>query len=664
MTLPTFQTFAAGAILASILVPLLLLLYFLRLRRRRQTIGSTMLWKRSVEDLRANAPFQRLRPSWLLFLQLLALLLLAFAVMQPQVDAGRRRGGKTVILVDNSASMLATDVDGAETRLELAKLRARERIEAMYAGGLFGASNAETMVVAFSDRAEVQTRFSTSRQELLDAIDRIRPTHGATRVEEALKLARAYTTNVDPDSDRPRAEPAAIELFSDGRIEDLPDQVLRGETLKYWRVGSDGRDNVAVTTIDVQRPYDRPTAVEVFAALLNYGPVEVACDVQLSVDDSALAVREVLVPAADVDAATGRVVPGRNTIVFTPFEQPRGAVIEVANLRPDALPADDSVRAVVPPPKRLAVALVAPKSRLVETALEGMPLESLVVLSADRFAAIATEGGLDAYDVVVLDDHRPESLPPARYLSFGSTPPLPGLNDYGETDAQVVLSIRDDHPVLRFVNLDQLFVARARLLQPDDDVEVLVEGAQGPIILSAFREGRRVLHVAFDPLETNWPFQRSFVTFLYNAIDWLGHLGAGLTAEQLVPGEAIATRLPAGAGAPRLRTPDGATIPLAAIPSGESSGIAVGWGPIRVSGTHVVTWSGADGEESRAFAVNRAGESEGMIAAAPEVEIGRELVAGEDAEGGTNVPLWPWALGLCLAVLMVEWWLFARRASV
>ena len=661
----TWLSIPAGLILAAAVIPPLILLYFLKLRRRTQPIACTLLWKKSIEDLRANAPFQRLRKSLLLLLQLIALILLALAIMQPQIQAGRGKGGRTIMLIDNSASMSATDVGENITRLDEAKRRAKERIETLYGRGLFTSSAGDTMVIAFSDRAEVQSRFTDSKPQLLAAIDSIRPTHGESRIGEALTLARAYTTNVDPESDRPVGEPGALELFSDGRILDLEEQVLRGETLLYYRVGTDAPDNVAITAISIERPYDRPTAVEVFASLANFNETPVTVDVQLSVNDTAVGIEEIEIGAAQEDPAQGVLVPERSNVLFTPFEQPRGSVIEVAIVRPDHLAADNAARLVVPPAKRLQVALVAPKSFLLRTLLEGIPsIERLEVFpSTRRFEALAAEGGLDRYDVVILDDYAPPAdlFVPARYLTLGAIPPVEGLNEYGQGENQLVLDLRAQRPIFKFVNLDKLVISKFRLLQPADDVVVLAEGSRSPLLVEVARGGLRVICVPFDPLDSNWPFQRSFVTFIVNAVEYLGQAGEAISESSFKPGEAITTRLPAEATNVEMNLPDGTLEPLQPLDPTQFS-----WGPIRLSGVHLLTWSqGASGDEdSRAFAVNVLSEREGELKPAERV-FARERdvrVAGQGVSAWTA--LWPWAIGMCLLVIMLEWWVYHRKAYV
>ncbi len=655
-----------GLILAAAVIPPLILLYFLKLRRRTQPIACTLLWKKSIEDLQANAPFQKLRRNILLLLQLLALILLILSVMQPQVQAGQQTGGKTVIIIDNSASMSATDGPDGMTRLEQAKQLAKQRVEAMYRGGLFSRSPGETMVIAFSDRAEIYSRFSSARQQLLAAIDRIQPTHGETRIAEALQLSRAYTTNVVDimGEARPTGEPAHIELFSDGNITDLDDQVLRpGESMTFHALGTDDADNVAINAISVERPFDRPTAVAVFVSLLNFNQREVRCDVQLSVDGTARGIREVQIQPARLDPATGELLPGRNNVAFAPFEQPRGAVIEVANLRQDALMADNVAQLVVPPPRQLNVALVRSNYRILEAALdpEGMRLQRLDVITLERFEELAAENALDQYDVVVFDNRAPTSLPPGRYLSFGATPPVEGLNEYGQGGTQLILTTRHEHPVMQNVMLDDLRIAEMTLLQPGDDVQVLVEATGGPAMIAVSRGSFHLIHVTFDPLASSWPFKRSFINFIYNAIEHLGHIGEAVTSEGLRPGEVLTARLPASAQDIELLTPDGTTHRLTPADPSQLS-----WGPLRLSGPHLLRWTepGVTGSrrQSRAYAVNLLSETEGNLAVAESIDIGQDSVTGTRADASTHTPLWPWAIALCLGLLMVEWWVYHRKA--
>lgn len=129
----------AASIVALSTIPPLVALYFLRLRRTRRVVSSTMLWKRATQDLRANAPFQRLRFSLLLLLQLLALALLAFAIAQPQIEMGDSQAKRIVFLIDRSGSMNVNDASGDRSRLEEAKQLAENRVRALNSGGFFRA---------------------------------------------------------------------------------------------------------------------------------------------------------------------------------------------------------------------------------------------------------------------------------------------------------------------------------------------------------------------------------------------------------------------------------------------------------------------------------------------------------------------------------------------
>ncbi len=120
----SFLSPIAIAVAAGLTIPPLVALYFLKLKRTVRTVPSTMLWKRSVEDLQVNAPFQRLRGSLLLLLQLLVLIAGAIALGQPMFQTAERHEDNIIILIDQSASMDVLESSG-RTRLETAQEQAK-----------------------------------------------------------------------------------------------------------------------------------------------------------------------------------------------------------------------------------------------------------------------------------------------------------------------------------------------------------------------------------------------------------------------------------------------------------------------------------------------------------------------------------------------------------
>src|SRR5512146_3475409 len=107
------------ALVGLVFVPAVVAMYLLKLRRDEAVVPSTLLWQRLVADVEANAPWQRLRRSLLLLLQLLLVLILAILAARPFLERPAGLAGDVVVVIATSASMAATDV--APDRLSVAK---------------------------------------------------------------------------------------------------------------------------------------------------------------------------------------------------------------------------------------------------------------------------------------------------------------------------------------------------------------------------------------------------------------------------------------------------------------------------------------------------------------------------------------------------------------
>src|SRR5947209_11127896 len=153
---PHFLNVWSALAAAGVAVPALLILYFLKLRRREMPVSSTLLWKKAIQDLQVNAPFQKLRRNLLLLLQLLLLALLCLALSRPVANFTPGAAKLTVILIDRSASMSAIeDFAGSKhSRLEEAKKQARALVDSM-------TRKDTAIVIAFDDSAEVVQPLTT-----------------------------------------------------------------------------------------------------------------------------------------------------------------------------------------------------------------------------------------------------------------------------------------------------------------------------------------------------------------------------------------------------------------------------------------------------------------------------------------------------------------------
>ena len=641
-------------IAAGITVPLLVSLYFLKLRRRRVTISSTLLWKKAIQDMQVNAPFQRLRRNLLLLLQLLVLAALLLALGRPTLRGMAQPGDRMVILIDHSASMNAADI--SPTRLDESKKRALELIDSLGSDGQSDAVGG-AMVISFAARAKVAQPFTTDRALLRRAVESIRPTDQPGRLSTALELIEpiAQGGGVAAGSGS-----VVVYVISDGQAHDSKPAALAGVELRYLKIGRDS-DNLAIVSLAARRDLKDPFRVRVFSRLANYGQQKIETNLTLKIDGRTQRVSPVAVPGR-VDGQ-----PGAHSVQFE-LSLPASALLELAFDHEDHLAADNTAWLAMAPPKRLRVLLVSKGNAFLEQAIKAAAVRKLVLMTPKRYedqdpARLKRASGDAGFDVIVFDSYAPEYVPVVNSVYFSAAPPIDGLKLFaarqGSANTQVILDWRRDHPLLRHVALDDLLVVEPGRLALPDGARMLATGPSGPAMAVMTTDGIRHVVVGFDLIKSNWPMQIGFPVFTSNTVHWLGSGDRWNGGANFQPGQAAAVRLDDSSDTLRYEGP----VPLRID---ASQGASFGGQVVLPVFEKVGVYTAQNGvvEPWDRLAVSLLDMHESDLAPASKLDVGTSPVNADQSSAMIRREVWPWFLATALVCLMVEWVVYTRRMSL
>lgn len=478
----------------------IVLLYILKLKRIRVRVGSTLLWERSVHDFKANSPWQRLRRNLLMILQITALFLLALALARPFIFGTALTGGRSVIVLDTSASMLATDE--APDRLGAAIAAADGMIKDLK-------RNDEAMLIAAGPAPRVLSSFTSNKTELLSAMRKAREDAGGVAdIDAALRLAASVTAK----------NKARVVVFSDGAVPDLNPFSAADLRVAYYPVGRLG-DNVGIVSAGARRnPFTNQ--YELFVALHNYYPQPRKVELTISVGDDPLDVREVELGAGQ-----------RSEVVLTDLPYVADP-IKVEIDKGDPLTADDAAYIIMPQRMQYKVALCsAGESVLLRKALSGLPDCTLYEFSGGSLSGPADEKGVKI-NVWVVEGDAPSGMDPTAGYLFLDTgkhdflPVIPGAEVAADFNADppiipTVVGLDRGSELLRFLNLGDLRLKSMRRCKLQPWAKSVVDASEGPLIVSGTLSGQRTVYLAFDVYQSDFPLRAAFPIFLANAIRYL-----------------------------------------------------------------------------------------------------------------------------------------------
>jgi hypothetical protein len=620
----------------------LVALYLLKLRRRRVEVPFADLWQRVLSETQSTALWKKLRRVVSLVVQLVVLALILFALLDPRLSASQH-GRSIVMVIDCSASMQSRDGGASgksgRTRLQAAKDEARRIVRGL-------AADDTAMVIAMDARPAPAGGFERPHEderELVTQIDGLRAADAAADVDRALRLA------ADALRDRPRP---TLVLIGDGAWDpavlarvrrtkapaanEIGAIDLSGVDLRYVPVG-DSSDNAGITAFAVRRYQANRTAYEVLVEVQSWAKTPKQVTLTLAQDGE-------IVETQKLDLA-----PGQRVQRVYPDLAGEGAKLEARLQTNDALPLDDVAFAVMPPRHKLKVLLVSDGDLFLEGAL--LLDESLQV---DKVTPQKYDAALAGKHDAVIFDRADGPLPPSTPAIYVDAPAgAGGFAVGGSIDSPIVTDWATKHPVMRWVTLKDLNIAKSSAFTLGAGETALASALKQPIIVARDRDGHKAMAIGFDIKKSDLPLRVAFPVLIINALDWFAGGDAALVASYAT-GHAVHLAAPAGARELEVRGPDG-IVTHAPVHDGRARFFPerAGFYEVRAPGF------------SASIAANLADADESRIEPRKTIAVdGGALSPPELGRVGVRRQIWIYLVALALLIAAVEWWTYNRRVTV
>ncbi len=613
----------AFLLLGLLAIPIILL-YMLRLRRQEMIVSSTMLWQKLLRDREANAPWQKLRRNLLLILQLLILGALVFALARPFLPTPTVATGNLIVLLDASASMLATDTE--PTRYETAKAEIAQLINDL-------SSSSQMTLINVGHTPTILAAAASDKATLRQALQSAQPDQTTANWPAALALASGAAQGY---------KDARIVIVSDGGLfGDLPPLPTEPQ---YIPIGSSG-ENLAVTALATR---ELEGQVTLFASVRNEGQQDRDALITIYLDETIFDSRRISVPAQTAVNLTWP-LPGTPTAIRAQLSENDG----------DFLPVDDTAWAVHEGGISNRVLLVTEGNLFLEQLFTVLP-----GVTAFK-AAPGSELLAEPFDMYVFDSvPLPDPLPETDLLIINPQP-----TDVPANSADALLTVTGtfsnttttrlaNSPLLQFVDWRTVNIQQAQRVDAPW-AQPLVEAEGGPLLLIGEQNGRRVAVLTFDLHASDLPLQIAFPILMANITSWLS------------PGQAFEDNGLLQSGDPVTLTPSASsTAVLVTKPDGTVWQQEVGEDALVFTetdqpGLYAVALRDAQGTRAAGqFAVNLFAPEESEIQPTSFIQIGQTTVETSENEDVGQYELWPWLLATAVIILIIEWWVHFRGARL
>src|SRR3984893_6144746 len=613
-----------AALAFALIIPVILLFYFMRPKRQERVVGSTLLWQQSLQDLQASRPWQRLRVTPLLLLQILAAMVIVLVLTRPATFFSSPIAANTIIILQTSASMQATDV--APSRFEAARSRIANLIDGLGPGD-------QISLIAMANSPQVMIASSSDKDQLNAALARVKVTNQDADLQQALSLANSLAAG--------HAD-ARILIVGDGHVQ-TPDRVIAVPfPVSYLEIGAD-TPNAALLALASHSIQGNLVAL---AQIANYSRQARALPVELYADGKLVSVQTISLAAG----ASG-------VLLWGPLS-PATRFLYAHVIAQDDMKADHEAWAIVGGSMHGRALLVTSGNSFLESALSIQPNIDLFVTTPAKYRQDNT------FDLTIFDGYVPPVLPSGDL--FFVNPPA-GSYIFGASGPEIAVTRisagSDSANLLSQVDLSSMHTLHvSHKLTPASSMQPVIVTPETPLLIAGEQANRRVAALSFDLHDSDLPLQPSFPVLMFNLVNWFLPLpvaGSG----QVMPDTPVSIATWPGVNRITITGPGQQPVtvappfPVTAFNQTDTPGIYV-----------VTQYSEAPGGQVRhgAFVVNLFDPLQSRLAPADLLPIAHSVAFTTNGPGIPHVlrEVWPWIAVFLLLVLCAEWWLFSRSYTL
>ncbi len=478
---PIFFLFLLG------LIPIILM-YLLKKQHKDIEISSNFLWKKTLRDIEANKPWQKLRKNLLLLLQILAFIFIVFTLTQPYIISDILSGGSLIIVLDSSASMQSTDVD-YENRFHKAKADIRQAINSLK-------PQTEVTLISMDKSPKIIVSNSSDKSLLKRKLDSIKVSDNSENLKDTVSLVKAITKDI---------ENYQVIFYTDKNIENSISNMI------VKNINGKG-DNLAIENLSYTYSDDNIT---VLTRIKNYSQNHYSSDIVLYSDGEIHDVKE-------IDLS-----PDESKNIYW-YDVPYADILKAEIDLEDSLTLDNYRYAVVNKQKENKVLLVSKGNVFLQKAID-------IQQNIELYRANEADEDISGFDLYVYDGLLPKELPKdGNLLMFN--PPTNSLVKINSLSRSGELKVREDE---LFANISLDFTIRETKVfdTPSWGVSVLLSNDK-PIILKGEVKNQKIVAVGFDINDTDLPLKIDFPIFIQNVLSYTLNLN-NHKSNSVLAGESI-----------------------------------------------------------------------------------------------------------------------------